>query len=659
MHHTYMVGNFLPIAVYGSIILFLVVVNPLLYLISQKLTFSGAELAVAMALTLTACCIPSSGLLRTFSSTLVMPYQLNKTNPGWQDNHALTLVPPAMLVDANGDENTVVGRFIQGSRVKSDGANWLAARVAWFQQVPWERWTRTLKFWVPLILLLWLGLLGLSLVIHRQWSDHEHLPYPIATFTHALLPAGKQLFSETIRSRLFWLSAIIIMLIHFNNYLGLWCPGKMVTIPYWMTVEYQKYFPLLAPAWWLWNSKFYFSVVAFAFFLATDVSLALGIGPILWTIFSMMLAARYGISVGAGSANDPSITNHFQFGAYLGMLLVLLYTGRRYYTDAFHAAFGGRTRGQVSRESIWGARLFLAAMIAFNLYLIIGARLDWQLAALYSGCTVMIFLVMSRILAETGVFFIQANIYPTAIFLGFMGASALGPRAVAVVALLSVVLLLDPREAFMPFIVNALKLVDMNRVSVGKVAGWAAVALGLGMAIALPVTLGFQYNHGANMQDAWATQVSPSMSFDTVVRTHDQLKAQGLLEQASALSGWARFLHLSPNPTYLWAFAIGLVLMLLFTVGRIRFTYWPIHPVIFLMWTTFPADCFAPAFLLGWVIKALTMRFGGSVVYRNLKPLMIGVIAGEMTAGVIMMLIGGVYFLITHQPPKTMPIMPG
>jgi hypothetical protein len=38
---------------------------------------------------------------------------------------------------------------------------------------------------------------------------------------------------------------------------------------------------------------------------------------------------------------------------------------------------------------------------------------------------------------------------------------------------------------------------------------------------------------------------------------------------------------------------------------RLRFTGWPLHPVMFLVWSTYAGDSFAQAFLFGWLIKVL------------------------------------------------------
>ena len=60
LRQTYLVGNNMPVAVYGALILMVVLVNPLL----RRFSFSAKELAVILTLTLAACCIPGSEIGR-------------------------------------------------------------------------------------------------------------------------------------------------------------------------------------------------------------------------------------------------------------------------------------------------------------------------------------------------------------------------------------------------------------------------------------------------------------------------------------------------------------------------------------------------------------------------------------------------------------------
>ncbi len=659
MRQTFLVGNNMPIAVYGGLILFVLLVNSLLARLGRRWDFSGSELALAMGITLAACCIPGSGLMRYFTTSLILPHHYARLDPGWQEQKVLELVPARMLADISREEATTLNGFIQGLGVGQK-------RIG-LSQIPWFAWTRTLAFWVPLLLSVWVALTGLSLVVHRQWARHEQLPYPIAQFASALLPqtAGAAM-GRVLHSRPFWIGAAFVLAIHLNNYACQWFPAVMVKVPLSFNfLPLSKLVPVFERLWpdqlgWvavLYNPKFFFTVIAFAYFLATDVSVSLFLGPWIYSYIAAVLL-QYGISTGGSGYMAPNVISFLNFGAYFGLFLVIAYTGRHYYSLVLRRAFFLPSAEEPEPAAVWGARAFVVALVLMVANLVL-VGLDWPLALLFSLGTVMIFLGMSRIMAETGLFLIQPFVFPCAILLGFLGPLAADPRSMMIMLLVSVILMVDPRESLMPFVVNSLKLNEMFGNRVGRVAILCVLAVIVGLAVALPVQLYFQYNRGANMADGWATYWMAREPFKEVMLQRQRLAAQDALELAGTATGLARFKMASPDAKYGLYFAVGLGLFLLFTAGRLRFPKWPLHPVIFLLWSTYFAHVFAASFFAGWLIKTLVTKYGGAAGYQKLKPFMFGLIAGDMLGGIIPILVGFVYYFVTGQIPKPFAVMPG
>jgi hypothetical protein len=458
-------------------------------------------------------------------------------------------------------------------------------------------------------------------------------------------------------NRLFWLGAGIILVIHLNNYAYQWWPRYLIQVPRQFDfMGLRDVLPRLNNPWHLLNPTLSFTAMGFAYFLATDVSLAVGAAPFLYE-WVVGLFAVYGVSIEGGGFISLQIRTFLYGGAYLGMFLVLLYTGRHYYLSVLRKSLllpGGE---RVERQAAWGGRVFLVAAAFF------AAQLAWvglpvYLALIYTVGAVLIFTVISRLVAETGVFFIHAYHFPCVLLWGVLGARALGPESMLIMLMVTALLLIDPREAVMPFMVQGLKLVDMNRVSVGKTAAWGTVALVLAFAVAVPVTLYWQYDRGVmRVSDGWTRNV-PRMPFDATVRAMERLKAQGVLEEAGQQSGMAWLRSISPNTPCVVAFGATFALVLLFAAGRLRFPRWPIHPVMFLVLGTFQSRTLAVSFLLGWLIKLAVTKYGGARVYQRLKPLMIGLIAGDLLGGLIPMVIGAIYYWATGEPPKPFQVLP-
>ena len=61
------------------------------------------------------------------------------------------------------------------------------------------------------------------------------------------------------------------------------------------------------------------------------------------------------------------------------------------------------------------------------------------------------------------------------------------------------------------------------------------------------------------------------------------------------------------------AFGLGLGLVLAFTAGRLRYAWWPIHPILFAVLGTYQSNTLSMSFLVGWLIKTLVSRFFGTM----------------------------------------------
>jgi len=125
------------------------------------------------------------------------------------------------------------------------------------------------------------------------------------------------------------------------------------------------------------------------------------------------------------------------------------------------------------------------------------------------------------------------------------------------------------------------------------------------------------------------------------------------------LEGLERFTAIQPNWSSMGWVAGGIGLVVLFSVLRLRLPWWPLHPVMFLLWGTYPLVHLWFSFLLGWLIKIAVTKFAGARGYHMAIPLMVGLVAGELLAAFGWALIGAGYFFITGNAPTTLRILPG
>lgn len=639
-------GHLLPVLVLGVLLFAMAVVNPLLFLIRRKLAFRPPELAAALMFMFVACSIPGRGLMEQFTPSLAMPSHWNKITIGFRRNNLMQYVPDSVLVCKEYDPGVMDG-FMRGL---GQPGKWIDPR-----RVPWGRWSRPLGTWIPLLILSAVASICLGLVVHRQWSRRERLRYPIAEFTSSLIEREPgSAFGGIFRSRAFWIGLGVVLGIRVVNGLYRWFPEEGIEIPlsFDFTALRAKWPRLInSTRWgggWIYPT-IYPIVVGFSFFLASDISLSLGLSQIMCVPIGAILVS-YGADLSTSYMAGGAMGWH-RFGAYLAFAMMVVYVGRRYYWDLLKRALAFQRPAGVQAYEAWACRFLLASLVGL-VVLISRIGLDWTLAVAFVFLMMLMFFGVSRIAAETGLFFIQPRWQPMGVLLGMLGGFAFGPEGMIIVGLLCIAICIDPSMAVMPYFVNAVKICDDHGVGSAR-AGVSSIGVyAAGVAVAIFVALWANYNVGIG-RDGWSYSRVPTMPFRHSVKEVVELKNADDLAASEGLGPLARFspANIRPKPLFLWAFGSGFVLVLLFSVLRIRLSWWPLHPVLFLVWATWPMHCFFHSFLLGWLVKTTVTRFGGHRLYRKTKPFMIGAIAGDVLGALVFMVVGAIFYGVTGKMP--------
>ena len=655
LHLTFMVGNHLPIGVLGPLLLVVMVVHPLLGRFRPSLRLKPAEMAVVLMLALTAASIPGSSGMRSFYATLAMPQHLNRLQPGWQRTKVLEYVP-AELMPGDGSvvryDPLVVDGYLQGLRTGDEPIG--------IGEVPWHLWQGPLAFWAPVVFLFALAVICLSLIVHSQWARREGLTYPVAGLAQTIIAGPADSGRPLIRSRGFLVGMGVVFLIHVVNGTAAWSPGS-IEVP--LTFDFSG----IAAKWpaltaisgsgALIRPRIFPTVVAFTFFMASDVGFSLGISQYVYAILVGLLIT-YGVDLRSGYLTG-GVTQWQRFGSALGIAAILLYIGRRYYAHVLRRALvPGPKGGRDDRCAVWACRVGILAVIAL-IVLLCSVGLQLPFAVLTVLLALLVFLVAARVNAESGVFYFQPVWQPYAVLTGLFGAAAMGPQAMVIVGLLCMIVTVDPRECLMPFVVNGLKVCDDARVRLGRTAFVAVVAFAVCLAAALPAVLYLNYDLGLPTWDSWGNQWVPRFTFDAASAAIDDMAIRGELERSVQMNSWQRLAAMQPQPAFLWAAGIGFGLAVALSLLRLRLPRWPLHSVALVMVGTYPGLRFAFSFLLGWAVKSAVVALGGTRKHQRLKPLMIGLIVGDLMGGLLWMIVGVVYYLCTGKTGPFYRVFPG
>jgi len=646
-----LVGYHVAVSVFGLLVVALLTVNPLLSRLRRQWRLGGGELATMTALVLIACAVPGSSMMRTFTPGLAFPIRYEQIDVGWRHSGPLGYVCPAMLPNDGQYSKELLDGFVMG---RGEPGKPIA-----LDEVPWAPWIKPLAIWMPLLATLGVAVICLSLIVHRQWSRNERLRYPIAAFAGSLLgEEDNRGLNSIFRDRIFWLGAACVVAIRIINGLHAWYPNSievpltfdfsavhakwpdMIKVDHGLMLLYPEIFPI---------------VVAFAFFLASDVSLSLGLSTLGIVVAASMLAG-WGVDTSYDSYSG-GVFPYQRFGGYLALGAMLLYTGRGYYRSVLVRALTFRHNGEAQGYAAWALRVLVLAFVALTVMLML-LGLDVLVSIIVVGLLLLIFLIIARLNAEAGLFFVGAAWQPIAVLVGLFGIAALGPSVIGTVALLGALIVMDPRECLMPFVVNGLKICDDQHVRPARIGRWGPWVFIMSIAVAVPVVLWANYNYGVTLRDTWATGDVPRFPFDAVDHAVRELKLRGELASSQGISAIGRIARMNPDGRFLAAAGAGLVVVLAVSVLRIRLTWWPLHPIIFLVWGSWAMNKFSASFLLGWAIKAAVTRLGGTRAYRRGLRLMIGVIAGDLLAGLAFMVHGAAYYSITGLAPVVYRVLP-
>ncbi len=518
---------------------------------------------------------------------------------------------------------------------------------------PWRVWWPCIRLWGSVALLLGLASLCLAMIVHPQWSDREHLLYPIPRFLSEMFAREPgRVLPRMATQRLFWAAFIAVFCLHLLNGLAVWYPG-LPRVP--LELPFRPLSTLFPSAAHMESAQAYFApalfltVIAFAFFLNGAISFSLGIAPLAFTLLALAMAAT-------GQVLDADYlgakrANMLRFGGYVALAAMILYSGRHYYLQVARGALG-LSRGPIPRTSLWAARGLVFASLLAAAMLTTGG-LNWPLALACVACILIIFLVLSRIVAETGMFFIQPYWMPVAVLTALFGVDVLGPTNYIVLAMASIMLVGDTRTALMANLVNGLKIADRpDGGSPGRLWPALVAMILVGFVVAGAATLWTQYTYGLSNVTGFERVILPSLPFDKLTSYAADMAARGTLTQATAATGLQHLALFSPaDGAYQWL-AIGMVLVIGAYFLRTRWSRWPIHPVLFLVWGTYPANRFAFSFLLGWAAKMAVVKVGGARLANRVLPFAVGIIAGELAISFVWLGVGTTYFLATgHSPP--------
>ena len=629
--NTYLVGNFLPVGVLLFVAVLLLLVNAPLLKLRPGSALASGEIAVALGMMLVACAMPSSGLMRYLFPSLVGLY----ARAGSDAANAATLrehqFPDWLLPAFESDDavrragEPVVTEFM--GRVPGVGDSLFDMLAA----VPWSAWLLPAATWGVLIAFLFGAVLFGAVIVRRQWVENERLAFPLAGVWTSLIeqPRPGRALNATLGSRAFWISLAAVFAFHGWNALNSYHPQGFPELP--RGFDFNASLFSEPPLTWLdWGAKranVYFAMVGIAFFLQTKVGFSLWFCYLLMALGKVGLK-QYGTDITAQMEEDQSA------GAFAAFALVILWVGRRHWGTVARQMVRGRRQGEPAGRYLpypvagWGLTLCTLGVVAV---LTLAGMSLWPAVVLTLG-TLLVFLVMARVVAETGLIFAQLRA-PVSRFFVYQAASPLG-KVGGYDFLWSkhfeTLFNHDLRENLGVYATHALRVADESayKRETGPSAwrrtwpfvGALVLALVVGYVASAASTLAVHYNYAARLDKQAQTPLDRHAQDGNPAGTLNQTRQY---EQPAGLpESHSKSLHVG-----LGAAVTGAAAFL-----RLRFDAWPLHPIGFLLVYTYPIRMIWFSLMLGWIAKALIVKFGGPPLMRSARPFFLGLIVGEAAA---------------------------
>ena len=397
------------------------------------------------------------------------------------------------------------------------------------------------------------------------------------------------------------------------------------------------------------NPLINFTVIAFAFFLPRPVSLTFGISTYVMMFIGGLLLANE-VDLNGGQEGAP-LQHLVAFGAMLGMVGVMAYTGRRYYGNVLWSAFGG-TRSRETPASAPRAARVVLILVPASMWWLAQAGVSPMFAVMSVLVVLMLWLVTARIVCETGLYRFGDTITPIGLLIPLFGFDGIGPTQVILVTMVAILFATDLWETPMAFMLTGFQTAKRTGTSTGQLMPAVLAVAVLGFGAAMVGTLVTQYEFGTTkaMED-WASRERPQLGLNNAQLQIDKLASEGALSDTVQLNDAGRLASLSLSGWTVGWLAFGLLGFVGFSAARFRLPWWPIHPILFVVLGNWGMTTYGFSFLIGWFIKTAVVSVGGAKAYQQMLPMMVGVIAAGLVSGLGWLVVGLVYTMVTGAAP--------
>lgn len=601
--HTALANTSIPLGAF-NVLLALAFANIAISRILPSHGFSRQELIVIYVMMTTSTVLSSSGGLHFLIPTLTAAHWFAAPENNWAGLFH-KLIPSWMAQQ----DPTALRAFYLGYSsdfMKTHGPGigaWLAILRFWALQT---------AVWVGFMFVFAMATLCIAVILRRRWIDQERLPFPTVALPLELTREGVPLLGE----KLFWLAAGLTFALGALNNLHLnfpWLPGLNVR-----PVDVGQY--IVTPPW---NAVGRLQVALFPFAIGIGFLLPAEVAFSCWFFFLLTkLEVVWGAAAGwtQGAAfGAQSVFPYVGFqaaGAFLGLGGISLWTARKHLKAVWRAALAKETDFDAGESR--GYRLAIVGLSVCFLLMVAFAAVGGARVISAAGMLALVFLYLvaaTRIRAETGnAWPVGPDVDPYRFMTSVFGARSFTPADLTVLTYVRAATAgQDFRGTCMPHQLDGLKMAEDSATPLRGVVIAMMVAILVGVAASFSIAVGVWSKFGALAKtDVWRSYAG---------RTAFNLLQGNLLNPPGVDVGGIKGI-----------IGGGLFVGLL-SLMRLRYAWWPFHPVGYAMANTYPGGVSWMPFLIAWLAKVILTQMGGMRLYRRALPFFLGLIVGDFAQG--------------------------
>ena len=463
-------GYFTSQLAHGILFLLILLINPGIGRLRRGWMFNRGELLVIFILMGLGNAAPN--LLSYWLPIVSSPfYHANAEN-----NWLVTITPyiPDWLVL---HDVAAIRAFFEGAREQTIS-------------VPFDVWLVPVLGWLPVVVAFYLATISAMVILRRQWVEKERLIYPIMQLSLDMVradPTGS-VVGPFFRNKIMWLGFCIPVIV--GTIIGL-----HAYFPFIPTINMFVPFPFFSP-------RLSFATLGFFFLVQRELVLALWV----FTMFKGLQAELYGAIgwgtevepvIGVGSYAMPSLV-HQSMGAMIVLVLGGLWVAREHLQRIVRAAFTKAGQADDGDEIMSYRAAFWTLLVSVIAMLIWLAQIGIPLpaGAILLFFTFIVFVALTRIIAEGGVAVIYTPLEAPDAALSAIGTSAFSARGLVGLTFARA-FTVDLLNFPMPHVAHGLKLsgqVEGRR----RMLFWGMLlALLLGVAGAFCMLMHLTYAYGA------------------------------------------------------------------------------------------------------------------------------------------------------------------